>query len=51
MIDLTKNTFTQTPSVNEILDELEIAKDDYYRALSISKFESLAGKYIHKKRF
>ena len=47
MIDLTKNTFTQTPSVNEILDELEIAKDDYYRALSISKDKDLE---LYKKR-
>ena len=47
MIDPTKDNFTQPLSVKEILDELEISKDDYYRALSISKDESLE---LHLKR-
>ena len=34
MIDPTKDNFTQLLSVKEILDELEISKEDYYRALS-----------------
>ena len=34
-IDPTKGIFTQPLSVREILDELEISKDDYYRTLSI----------------
>ena len=41
MIDPTKDNFNQPPSVKEILDELEISKDDYYRVLSISKDEDL----------
>ena len=41
VIDPTKGNFTQPPSVKEILDELEISKDDYYRDLSISKDEDL----------
>ena len=41
MIDPTNDNFAQSPSVKEILDELEISKDDYYRALSISKDEDL----------
>ena len=41
MIDPTKNNFTQPLSVKEILDELEISKEDYYRAFSISKDEDL----------
>ena len=32
VIDPTKDYFTQPLSVKEILDELEISKDDYYRA-------------------
>ena len=47
MIDVTKNNFTQTPRVKKILHELEIPKDDYYRALSISKDKHLE---LHKKR-
>ena len=37
MIDPTKGNFTQPLSVKKILDELEISKEHYYRALSISK--------------
>ena len=37
----TKVKFTQPMSVQEILDELEISKEDSYRALSISKDEDL----------
>ena len=37
----TKKHFTQPLSAKETLDELEISKDDYYRALSISKDEDL----------
>ena len=35
MIDLTKGNFNQLLSVKEIVDELEISKDDCYRVLSI----------------
>ena len=35
-IDPTKDNFTQALSISEIKDEIEISKDDYYRALSIS---------------
>ena len=41
MIGPTKKYFTQPLSAKETLDELEISKDDYYRALSISKDEDL----------
>ena len=37
VIDPTKDNFTQPLSVKEILDELQVSKDDYYRALPISK--------------
>ena len=37
VIDLTKDNCNQLLSVKEILHELEISKDDYYRALPISK--------------
>ena len=47
VIDPTKDNFTQPLSVKEILDELEISKDDYYRALSISKDEDLE---LHLKK-
>ena len=47
MKDPTKDTFTQPLSVKEILDKLEISKDDYYRALTISKDEDLE---LHLKR-
>ena len=36
-MDPTKDNFTQPMSAKKILDESEISKDDYYRALSISK--------------
>ena len=36
-----EDNFTQALSVKEILDELDISKDDYYRALSIQKDEGL----------
>ena len=36
-----EDNFTQALSVKEILDELDISKDDYYRALSIQKDEDL----------
>ena len=64
VIDLIKHSFTRLLSIQEMLDELEIAKVDYYRALSISKMkiksyiqkcwcwsESLAGKYGHTTCF
>ena len=41
MIDPTKDNFTQPLSLKKILDELKISKDDYYRAMSISKDEDL----------
>ena len=47
MIDPTKDNFTQQLSVKEILDELEIYKDEYYRALLTSKDENLE---LHSKR-
>ena len=47
VIDPTKNNFTQPLSIEEILDELEISKDGYYKALSISKGEDLE---LHLKR-
>ena len=34
VIDLTKEKFSQPLRVKEFLDELEISKNDYYRALS-----------------
>ena len=43
----TKNNFTQPLSIKEILDGLDISKDDYCRALSISKDEDLE---LHLKR-
>ena len=46
-IDPTKYNYTQQLSISEILDELEISKDDYYRALSISKDEDLE---LHLKK-
>ena len=39
--DPTKVNFTQPLNVQEILDALEISKEDYYRALSISKDDDL----------
>ena len=47
VIDSTKDIFTQPLGVQEILDELEISKVTYYRALSISKDEYLE---LHLKR-
>ena len=47
MIYPTKDSFTQQLSVKEILEELEISKDDYYRDFSISKDEDLG---LHLKR-
>ena len=47
MIDPVKDNFSLPLSVKEILDELEISKDVYYRALSISKDENLK---LHLKR-
>ena len=41
VIDLIKDNFTLQLSVKEVLDELECSKDDYYRAISISKDEQL----------
>ena len=41
VIDPRKDNFTQPLSISTILDESEISKDDYYRALSISKDEDL----------
>ena len=41
MIDPTKDNFTQPLSVKEILDELEISNEDYYRALPMSKDDEL----------
>ena len=37
VIDPTKDSFTQPLSKTKIIDNLGISKDDYYRALSISK--------------
>ena len=47
VIGPTKDSYTQPLSISEILDELEISKDDYCRALSISKDEDLE---LHLKR-
>ena len=41
VIDPTKDNSTQSLSVKKILDQLEISKDHYYRALPISKDEDL----------
>ena len=41
VIDPIKKNFTLLLSTKEILDELEIFKGDYYRALLISKGECL----------
>ena len=46
-IDLTKDNSSERPSLKEILDELKISKDHYYRALSISKNEYLE---LHLKK-
>ena len=39
--DKSKKQFYSTTEIKEILDELEICKDDYYRTLVISKDEDL----------
>ena len=41
VIDPTKDNFTQSLSIQEILDELEISKDDYYKALPVLKDDDL----------
>ena len=41
VINATKDNFTEPLSAKEILDELEISKNDYYRALLMSKDEDL----------
>ena len=41
MIDPTKDNFTQPLTIKETLDELEVYRDDYYRALSISTDKDL----------
>ena len=41
VIDQTKDNFTTPLSVKKVLHELEVSRDDYYRALSISKDEDL----------
>ena len=47
MIDPTKDNFIQPLSVKEVLEELEISKNDYYRDFSILKDEDLQ---LHLKR-
>ena len=48
VVDPTKDNFTKPLSIEKILNEkLEISKDDYYKALSISKDEDLE---LHLKR-
>ena len=37
VVDPTNDNFTQSLNIQEILNELEIPEDDYYKALSISK--------------
>ena len=39
MVDPTKDNFTQSLNIQEILNELEMSEDDYYKALSKSKDE------------
>ena len=41
------DNFTQQMNIDKVLEELEISKDDYYRALPISKDEDLE---MHLKR-
>ena len=47
VIDPTKDNLTEPLSFKEILDGLDIFKDDYYKGLSISKDEDLE---FHFKR-
>ena len=37
IIDPTKDNFEEPPTISQILSELEIDEEDYYRALSVSK--------------
>ena len=39
VVDPTKDNFTQSLNIQEILNELEMSEDDYYKALSVSKDE------------
>ena len=39
VVDPTKDNFTQSLNIQEILNELEMSEDDYYKALSKSKDE------------
>ena len=41
VIDPTRDNFTQPLSIKNILDELNISKDDHNRVLAISKVEDL----------
>ena len=41
------NNFEEVPTINEILQELQISEDDYYKALSISNDSDFQ---IHLKR-
>ena len=45
--DPAEDNFTQQMNIDEVLEELEISKDDYYRALPISKDEDSE---MHLKR-
>ena len=47
VIHLTKDNFTKLLSIKEILDKLDISKNDCYRVLSISKDKDLE---LHLKR-
>ena len=47
VIDQTRNSSSQPLNIREIVDELEIFKDDYYIALPASKDEDLE---LHLKR-
>ena len=47
IIDPTTDNFTRPLSVQGVLDELEIYREDYYRTLSLSKDEDLE---LHLKR-
>ena len=47
VVDPAKDDFTQPLAIQEILNDLEIFKDDYYKTLPISKDEDLE---LHLKR-
>ena len=47
VVDPTKYNFTQSLNIQEILNELKIPEDDYYKTLSILKDEDLE---LHLKR-